>query len=248
MRLSAFNEGETRNIVYLLTDSPKKIRAIPEEYVQRQISGADLITNVTQPLPVRIIGGTEKDLKEWHKKSLKERRNPEPKNGVAKRLFASDLKAISSGNLSLEHEEMEKEFLRIGEHFGLRGPEIDKSNAEALAKMAETATGDALKDLKSMTLTVLDGDFPREVLSSRNLTFATYKMPARRNTNLNYDTKTNKPGVKKQGVLKVGAMDWSHLDREENSETRIGSVWQSLVFGLIGITFCCVLMIRRKRN
>ena len=71
--------------------------------------------------------------------------------------------------------------------------------------MADKATGDALKDLDSMTLTVLDGDFPREVLSSRNLTFATYQMPARRNSNLNYDPKTNKPGFKREGVLKMGA-------------------------------------------
>ena len=33
MRLSAFNAGELRNIVYLLTDKPQKIRSIPEEYV-----------------------------------------------------------------------------------------------------------------------------------------------------------------------------------------------------------------------
>src|SRR5262245_53618934 len=31
MRLSAYNEGEMHNIVYLLTDGPRKIRSIPEE-------------------------------------------------------------------------------------------------------------------------------------------------------------------------------------------------------------------------
>ncbi len=251
MRLSAFNEGETRNIVYLLTDSPKKIRAIPEEYVQRQLTGKDLIANMTKPLPLRIIGGTEKNLNDWHKRSLPARRNPEPQNGVAKRLFASDLKAISSGNLSLEHEEMEKEFLRIGEHFGLRGPEIDKSNADALAEMADKSTRDALKDLNAMTLTVLDGDFPREVLSSRNLTFATYKMPARRNNSLNYDPKTNKPGVKKEGVLKIGAVDWSHLDSpEQQNKTRFASTWQEFAIGLLGITICFAsfLLVRRNRR
>ena len=44
MRLSAFNKGELRNVVYLLTDGPRKIRAIPEEYVVRQVSGIDLLT------------------------------------------------------------------------------------------------------------------------------------------------------------------------------------------------------------
>ena len=33
MRLSSFNPGELRNVVYLLTEGPKKIRSIPEEYV-----------------------------------------------------------------------------------------------------------------------------------------------------------------------------------------------------------------------
>jgi hypothetical protein len=42
MRLSSFNAGELRNVVYLLTDGPKKIRAIPEEYVVRQLTGEHL--------------------------------------------------------------------------------------------------------------------------------------------------------------------------------------------------------------
>ena len=46
MRLSAFNEGELRNIVYLLTDGPKKIRSIPEEYVMRQLPGKQLFKPV----------------------------------------------------------------------------------------------------------------------------------------------------------------------------------------------------------
>ena len=121
MRLSAFNAGEMRNVVYLLTEGPRKIRAIPEEYVVRQISGQQLYENVTQPLPLRIIGGTEADIPEYQRRDLPQRRNPEPKNGVARDLFAADLLAVSTGNLSLEHEEQEKELLRIGEYFGSAG-------------------------------------------------------------------------------------------------------------------------------
>ena len=84
MRLSAFNEGELRNIVYLLTDSPKRIRNVPEEYVVRQVTGAQLLRNVTQPLPLRIIGGTEKDIPQWRRDTLKEERDPSSKNGLAK--------------------------------------------------------------------------------------------------------------------------------------------------------------------
>ena len=62
MRLSAFNAGELHNVVYLLTDKPQRIRSIPEEYVVRQISGEQLFENLTGPLPLRIIGGTEQDI------------------------------------------------------------------------------------------------------------------------------------------------------------------------------------------
>ena len=212
MRLSAFNGGDTRNVVYLLTDSPKKIRAIPEEFVQRQISGEQLVANLTQPLPLRIIGGTEEDLTDWHKQNLPSQRDPGPRNGVAKQLFADDLHAVLTGQMSLQHEESEKELLRIGEHFGLRGPEIDAANSLALKDDAAQTVAASLSKLDSMTLSVVDGDFPREVLARQNLTFAEYEMPSRRNTPQNYDAKLNGPDdSRKEGVLKIGALDWSHL-------------------------------------
>ena len=250
MRLSAFNEGETRNIVYLLTDSPKKIRAIPEEYVQRQISGADLITNVTQPLPLRIIGGAEKDLQPWQVKALPKQRNPIPFNGFARQLFAADLLAIKTKDLSMPHEEAEKELLRIGEHFGLRGPEIDADNAEALKDQAEKVVSKGLSSLKGMTLTVLDGDFPREVLASRNLKFAEYKMPSRRNNSLNYDPKTNAPGQKKEGILKIGKLDWNDIQKQQlDAEQRTASRPAiPLLLGLLGIGLCLGMVVFRKRQ
>ncbi len=84
MRLSAYNEGTMHNIVYLVTDGPRKIRSIPEEYVVRQLTGADLFRNVTQPLPLRIIGGTEADIQDWQRQSLPQQRDPTPHNGFAK--------------------------------------------------------------------------------------------------------------------------------------------------------------------
>ncbi len=167
MRLSAYNEGTMHNIVYLLTDGPRKIRSIPEEYVVRQLTGADLFRNVTQPLPLRIIGGTEADIQDWQRQSLPQQRDPTPHNGFAKELFAGDLLAVKNGRLSHPFEEDEKMLLRIGENFGLRGPEIDKLNLAALDKEREKAVKDALGDLKKMTLTVIDGDFPREVVGRR---------------------------------------------------------------------------------
>ena len=256
MRLSAFNKGELRNVVYLLTDGPRKIRAIPEEYVVRQVSGIDLFNNVTRPLPLRIIGGTEKDIPEYRRNGLVKARNPEPKNGIAKELFASDLLAVADGTLALGHEEEEKELLNIGEHFGLRGPDIDRKNATALKVDREKTVASGLELLKSMTLTVVDGDFPREVLAEENLTFANYRMPRNRNNTLNYDANRFGPGSKKEGTLKVGSIDWSEVDSrvvDTRNEGSLGepvekSWWGApysagiLVFGFLGM-----LVLRRSR-
>jgi hypothetical protein len=207
MRLSAYNEGTMHNIVYLLTDGPRKIRSIPEEYVVRQLAGADLLRNVTQPLPLRIIGGTEADIPAWQRQGLPQQRDPTPHNGFAKELFAADLLAVKEGRLSHPFEEDEKMLLRIGEHFGLRGPEIDKLNLAALDREREKAVKDALADLKTMTMTVIDGDFPREVVGAQNLIFGEFRMPARRNSVEFYDAKDKKPAGKREGTLKLGALE-----------------------------------------
>ena len=237
MRLSAFNEGDTHNVVYVLTDGPRKIRSIPEEYVMRQVSGKQLFDNVTQPLPLRIIGGTEKDIPPHMRKSLPARRDPEPKNGVAKDLFAADLLAVSSGELSLAHEEKEKELLRVGEHFGLRGGEVDKENMLAIADERKKTVERGLESLKDMTLTVVDGDFPRQVIANENLTFVDYKIPRNRNDTESYDAKSYGPGQKKEGVLKIGAVDWNSVERQivhNHRSMRFGL--RTLVgFGFIGL-------------
>jgi len=204
MRLSSFNPGELRNIVYLLTDGPKKVRAIPEEYVVRQLTGRQLIAHVTGPLPLRLIGGTESDIPDWRRKSLVGERNPVPHNAAAKDLFASDLLAIGTKTLSLPHEEQEKELLRIGERFGLRGQDIDKINSAALADQRAKTASAALKKLAGMTLTIVDGDFPREVLAKQNLTFARYQMPTKRNVPEHYDARQKGPRAKQPGVIKLG--------------------------------------------
>ena len=64
----------------------------------------------------------------------------------------------------------------------------------------------SLDDLKKMTMTVIDGDFPREVVGAQNLIFGEYKMPARRNTSEFYDAKDKKPAGKREGTLKLGTL------------------------------------------
>ncbi|MCG8586676.1 MAG: DUF2330 domain-containing protein [Pirellulales bacterium] len=246
MRLSAFNAGELRNIVYLLTDGPRKIRSIPEEYVVRQVSGKQLFRNVTDPLPLRIIGGTEADLTDWHRKWLKDQRNPVPKNGAAKELFASDLLAVAKGTLSLPHEEQEKQLLAIGERLGLRGGAIDKLNADALKKESAKTVAAGLKDLDSMTLTMVDGDFPREVLGRQNLTFAEYRMPSRRNNAVNYDAKIKRAGGVKPGILKLGYLE-APVQRS-GAEAEQFAIYRWLLAGAATVAIGLVVLGRRRKS
>ncbi|MDG2408417.1 MAG: DUF2330 domain-containing protein [Pirellulales bacterium] len=216
MRLSAFNEGELRNIVYLLTDGPKRINSISQSTVRRQLTGQAMYRNLTDPLPLRLIGGNEQNLRKWHLEGLTERRNPDPKNGEAKRLFAADLLAARDGTLSLPGEETEKKLLAVGEHFGLRGTEIDALHSTFLKEEAEKTVKQALTDLSTMTLSVFDGDFPRNVVAEENLTFANYTMPEDRNKATLYDAiergpAKKQPGIRKQGNVRAGISWWRLL-------------------------------------
>lgn len=242
MRLSSFNAGELRNVVYILSDGPKKIRAIPEEYVVRQLSGKQLFKNVTEPLPLRILGGTAKDIPPRRRESLARQRDPERHNGQARDLFASDLLAVARGSLSHPFEESEKMLLQIGESLNLRGKEVDALNQTALEQTRQTTLQGALDDLQQMTFTVVDGDFPREVLAERNLTFAQYEMPARRNNQQSYDVQRHAPGnAKPDGTRvegKLGAYE---------PESTFGGQW---LLGLAGFGFvvASLLMIRTRRG
>ncbi|MDA7979621.1 MAG: DUF2330 domain-containing protein [Pirellulales bacterium] len=234
MRLSAFNAGELRNIVYILSDGPRKIRAIPEEYVVRQIGGKQLTQNVTELLPIRVVGGTINDIPEYRKQSLPQERNPAPHNGLAKDLFASDLLTAATGTLSHSHEEKEKMLLRIGESLQLRGQEIDQVNYQALAENRKANLTHALADLNEMTLTVVDGDFPREVLGATNLTFAEYSMPSRRNNPESYSVPQHAPrGMDPQGKLYRG--DLQALLRKSDQPRSDSSPWTTVTGAVLGL-------------
>lgn len=181
MRLSVFNGADPRNVVYMLTDEPVKLDGIDDSLVVRQVGGAELLANVTAPLPVRYPDGTEEEVPEGDKERIAQARNPAPVNGVARDLFASDLLAASGGALSLPFEEEEKELLRVSEALGLRGPEVDALHGGAIDAERSAALAGALEGLGGMTLTVIDGVLPGEVLANRNLTFSPFKLPPKRN-------------------------------------------------------------------
>ena len=250
MRLSAFNEGDLRNIVYLLSRGGKRIRMIPEEYVVRQIRGKDLVNNLTQPLPLRVIGGTAAQIPRWQRKDLQNRRDPAPHNGYAKQLFVDDIRGSRVRNLTLDHEEAEKDLLAVSEHFRLRGAEIDQVIAEANSKDAQKNMGLMMAPLSKYTLTVVDGDFPREVLAKTNLTFANFNIVPGKNRPESYDAKVHGPMPKKEGQLFSVAEPWN-LPGEKGIQAH---EWQFVNhleapirfagFGLMAMALMC----RRRRS
>lgn len=201
MRLSTFNEGDLHNVVYALTDRPSRINHIPDKYVVRQVEGAELLRNVNDPLPLRILGGTAANIQPAQHANIKLQRNPDPHNGYARDLFAADLVCVREKRLANGHEETEKELLQIGEALNMRGPELDVLHRGILKEEREQSTVDALSSLEEMTMTVIDGDFPREVLATENLTFSSHEMPADRNKPTSYDARLFGPAPKKQGTL-----------------------------------------------
>ncbi len=266
MRLAAFNEGGTHNMVYLLTEGPRQVGEMSTDLVRRQIPGLQLFHNVTQPLPLRIIGGTEKDIPDYRKKTLPQERDPKPHNGLAKELFASDLLALSTGELALPHEEKEKELLRIGERLSLRGPEIDKLNNDALAAQREKTLATALDGLKSLTMSVMDGEFDRDVLAKDSLRFISYEMPAARNAAATYDARLKTAAPKQEGVLigtappaplikpaakggtsAAGAADGGNKSGGETSaNVQAQSWWIAGAAAFVAVIGVVMLLLRRK--
>ncbi len=202
MRLSAYNRGKLHNIVYMLTDGPRSIAEVPEKHVKRQVSGKELHRNVTGPRPLRVVGGSLADVRNRRNDrfmaNLKKRRDPEPVNGRALDLFASDLLAAKKNRLAHPFEEKKKDLLSIEEQLDLRGEKMDELNREVLSNARREAREQALDLLKKMTMTVVDGEFRREVLKRENLSFVYYDMPQELNTAERYNARTKTGSQKKE--------------------------------------------------
>lgn len=203
MRLSAFNGDNFRNIVYILTDKPCRIAKISRNFVRRQISGETLYNNLTKLLQVRVIGKAERSLIEERVREMLNRRNPQPHNGLAAELYASDLMALREKKLEHQHEQQEKALLRISENLLLRGKAIDELHRNAIAIKRLEMVKSALQEIKTMTLTVIDGDFPLDVIANHNLTFHQYAISPTVNNIEKYDAKKCAPGGKIKGELFV---------------------------------------------
>ena len=200
MRLSPFNEGEKRQIVYYLGEQPVRFDGVETELVKRQVPGWRLYQNITQLLPLRVVGGPLSKVTGTMLEEIKARRAPKPHNGEARALFASDLLALKTGKLSLETEEKEKELLRIGEALNLRGPQIDALHEAHLDAERDASAERALGHLEAMTITVIDGNFPIELMKQKDLTVSRYAMPTAGNNRVGYDAKLDRPGSEPEGI------------------------------------------------
>ena len=118
---------------------------------------------------------------------------------------------------------------------------LGRAAAEALDKEREKAVKDAADDLKRMTMTVIDGDFPREVVGAQNLIFGEYRMPARRNSSEFYDAKDKKPAGKREGTLKLGAVD---PPARRGAALKPGLI---MLGGLFGVAIVAHLRRQRRR-
>lgn len=182
MRLSVFNGEDPRNVVYVLADQPLTIEGVDDSMVVRQLQGEELHGHLTDLVDVNWAGGNEDDISEASRAQVAAARAPAQYNGIAAELFTADLLAARSGTLILPFEEEEKELLNISEAFGLRGTEIDGLHAAAVDQARSRAATGALDDVREMHLSVLDGVFPGELLAAQNLSFETFVMSARLNT------------------------------------------------------------------
>ena len=178
MRLAVFNGDDTHNRVYVFADDPVRIGEVSQGFVRRQIPGKQLHHNLTEPLPFVVSGGS---LRSDETDQVDAQRSPDPHVEAARDLLLADLMSVATGELSLPFEEAEKELLRINEALGLRGAAIDAAVGDQVAAGRSEAIAPALADVFEVTLTVIDGTFPADVLAEDNLTFAEYRMPASAN-------------------------------------------------------------------
>ncbi len=176
MRLSVFNGENPHNVVYVLTDDPVRMRG-----VVRQLDGRTLLANLTEPLPLTVAGGQLSELSDIQRADLAVERDPTHISGLARVQLAADLRATTTGRLSLAMDAELKGLLRVSESLGMRGPEADALHAQALSAAREAVVARSLPELSGLWLTVIDGVIPADVLAGENLTVEPWRMPEARN-------------------------------------------------------------------
>ena len=211
MRLSVHNGSDLRNVIYLLHDHPLAVNSVSPQFVVRQVAGRQLFANLTQLRPIRVLGAKlingRIQVPRKILQVVKQQRNPAPVNGLARSLIASDLLAVRFNRLNHPHEVVEKQLTAINERLGLRDEQIDRLTADVADGTHRKNEPHPLAYLKHMTLTVIDGNFPRAVLADANLTFSKFQMNALRNTPIHYHAPTAGPASPRPGMRLQSSMD-----------------------------------------
>ncbi|WP_372366557.1 DUF2330 domain-containing protein [Candidatus Uabimicrobium sp. HlEnr_7] len=186
MRLSTFNSSFSKrrvqddgksveNIVYALTDVAVKIDCLDSGYVVRQISGEKLLKNVTEKIPLRIMKGSLYDCRSrayntWKQTDIRS------VNGIARKLFALDVLAAKRNTLILDKEQKEKERQKQNPEYTINDEDIVK---------------EGLEEIHNMTMSVISGYFPRDILVQTNLRFNPYSMPEELNNQQKFNLLTD---------------------------------------------------------
>ena len=199
MRLAALDGGAPRDVLYLLTDRPLKVAGLTAELVVRQIPGEELVAQVTEPLPVRVVSGTVQELVRNYGPVLEAERDPAPHSGAARALFAADLLAAREGRLRHPFEEELAELREVSERLGLRGARVDALHAGALRAEIAGATAGVLEELRGMTLTVVDGALPPAALAASDLGVEAFSIEPARNGPAGYDVRLGGPRPEREG-------------------------------------------------
>ncbi len=131
--------------------------------------------NLTELQPVVFDGVGSADLPQ-----VVRARSPDPYVSLTRDLLASDVMTVARGTLSLPFEEREKELLRVSEALGLRGAGIDPLRDTGLDVSRAEAVRPAVAEVRELVLTVVDGDFPADLLRDQNLGLARWTMPPTR--------------------------------------------------------------------
>ena len=174
MRLASFNEAPPRNLLYLMSEHGQRIDKMDVGLVKRQVKGTDVYRNLMEMIPVSVAGG--ETLTKSELAGIKSQRRPDPYSKTARELFAADLLAVETGELTLEFEDYEKQLLRVSESLGLRGTNIDTWHTVETDKKKDQELAKAIEGVKGMTLTVFEGDFDGVVMAEENLTFARWRL------------------------------------------------------------------------
>ena len=126
--------------------------------------------------------------------------------------------------------------------------QTDSGSPSGAAGQREKIVGKSLKDIKGMTLTVIDGNFPREVLANQNLAFTTYRMPARRNTSRFYDAKSKRPAANQRGVLFQGKVSFNKRATDSDEKVAVQSNhWPVGLSAMLSLAVIGLVLIRRRR-